>query len=77
MLIFVEGRWQVWTTTGEQKDAGTLETVVVVLCGNKQESKPYPLVSEDNDKPFRSGETDQFLVSTIQLIHVSLCLIGD
>ncbi len=75
------GVWSVTTVTGEDPDAcpGANNTVCVVLCGDRGESRPVPLVPDDKEaSPFQSGETDKFQVRRVWKApqHYMLCYLG-
>ena len=65
-VVHTEGIWNVWTTTGDDRDAGTSTQVIVTLCGDKAESSPRLLENGDSDTPFQPTQTDCFKVGLIK-----------
>lgn len=63
MITFLEGRWRVSIVTSELAAAATDAHVTITVYGLKGNTGPI-LLNGENTATFKSGNEDQFAVST-------------
>ena len=68
---FIAGVWNIYTVTGDVDNAGVKSNVTLTLCGSAGESEAFPLTPlEGAERPFKRGATDQFVVSTSNILII-------
>ena len=63
VLTLLDGEWNIWTTTGKEKDHDTGDTIVLWAYGDGDKKKAGPIqLGSGRGGNFKKGQTDEFKV---------------